>query len=92
MVSFLEYNPIFHPAIMQVFGKTLICRSLDLCSHFARTANLDCITPEGKHACVHCIGMYTLWIMACAYVEILCIVILNLTAIVYIVCVYMNKI
>ena len=64
MVSFLEYNPIFHPAIMQVFGKTLICRSLDLCSHFARTANLDCITPEGKHTCVHCIGIYTLWIMA----------------------------
>ena len=50
MVSFLEYNPIFHPAIMQVFGKTLICRSLDLCSHFARTANLDCITPEGNIA------------------------------------------
>lgn len=55
MVSFLEYNPMFHPAIMQVFGKTLICRSLDLCSHFARTANLDCITPEGN------ITIYIVW-------------------------------
>ena len=53
MVSFLEYNPMFHPAIMQVFGKTLICRSIDLCSHFARTANLDCITPEGKHGYIY---------------------------------------
>ena len=48
LVNFLEYNPLFHPAIMQVFGKTLVCRSIDLCSHFAKTANLDCITPEGE--------------------------------------------
>ena len=50
MVQHLNFNPMYKPAIMQVFGKTLICRDMDKASHFAKTANLDCITLEGTCA------------------------------------------
>jgi len=43
----MQFNPMFQPAIMQVFGRTLICRDMDRASHFAKNANLDCITLEG---------------------------------------------
>ena len=33
---------------MQVFGRTLICRDMDKASYFAKNANLDCITLEGR--------------------------------------------
>lgn len=47
MVQHLKFNPIFKPAIMQVFGKTLICRDMDSASQFSKTADMDCITLEG---------------------------------------------
>lgn len=49
MVQQLEFNPIFKPAIMQVFGKTLICRDMDKASQFSRSADMDCITLEGTY-------------------------------------------
>jgi chromosome segregation ATPase len=47
MVQQLEFNPIFKPAIMQVFGKTLICRDMDKASQFAKSSDMDSITLEG---------------------------------------------
>ena len=47
MVQNLKFEPIFKPAIMQVFGKTLICRDMDKASQFAKSADMDCITLEG---------------------------------------------
>ena len=52
MVERLTYNPIFRPAIYQVFGKTLICRDMDAASQFSKSADMDCITPEGRHCAV----------------------------------------
>ena len=50
MVQHLKFNPIFRPAILQVFGKTLICRDMDSASQFARSSDMDCITLEGQSA------------------------------------------
>ena len=48
MVSKLEYNPIFKAAMETIFGKTLICRSLEIASQYARGEHMDCITLDGK--------------------------------------------
>lgn len=47
MVSKLEYNPIFKAAMETIFGKTLICRSLEIASQYARGEHMDCITLDG---------------------------------------------
>ena len=47
MVSKLEYNQIFKPAMETIFGKTLICRSLEIASQYARNEHMDCITLDG---------------------------------------------
>ena len=49
MVQQMKFNPMFQPAIMQVFGKTLICRDIDKASYFAKNTNHDCITLDGTH-------------------------------------------
>lgn len=33
---------------LQVFGRTIICRDLDVATRVARTDGLDCITLEGS--------------------------------------------
>ena len=48
MVSKLEYNPIFKAAMETIFGKTLICRSLEIASQYARGEHMDCITLDGE--------------------------------------------
>ncbi|XP_078741693.1 LOW QUALITY PROTEIN: structural maintenance of chromosomes protein 3-like [Lampetra fluviatilis] len=47
MISKLTYDTIFDKAFKHVFGKTLICRSMDVSTQLARAFNLDCITLEG---------------------------------------------
>ncbi|XP_013420555.1 structural maintenance of chromosomes protein 3 [Lingula anatina] len=47
MISKLNYDPRFDCAMKHVFGKTLICRSMEVATQIARTQNLDCITLEG---------------------------------------------
>ena len=49
MISKLTYSDRFDKAIKHVFGKTLICRSMEVATQIARTQNLDCITLDGKH-------------------------------------------
>ncbi|KAG9459745.1 hypothetical protein H6P81_004253 [Aristolochia fimbriata] len=43
----LKYSSHYAPAFQQVFGRTAICRNLDVATKVARTDNLDCITLEG---------------------------------------------
>lgn len=47
MVSKLRYEPKYDKAIRYLFGKTLICRNLDVATKLARTTGLDCVTLEG---------------------------------------------
>ncbi|XP_077991930.1 structural maintenance of chromosomes protein 3-like [Glandiceps talaboti] len=47
MISKLAYEEMFDMAFKHVFGKTLVCRSMDVASQFARTHGLDCVTLEG---------------------------------------------
>jgi len=47
MLSKLNYNPKFDGCMKHCFGKTLICRSMEVASQFARTWNLDGITLDG---------------------------------------------
>lgn len=48
MISKLRYNPNFDKAFKHVFGKTLICRSMEVSTQLARAFTMDCITLEGK--------------------------------------------
>ncbi|KAK6235317.1 hypothetical protein SCA6_010654 [Theobroma cacao] len=43
----LNFSPKFTPAFAQVFGRTVICRDIDVATRVARTDGLDCITLEG---------------------------------------------
>ncbi|XWS71366.1 hypothetical protein CRYUN_Cryun03dG0132600 [Craigia yunnanensis] len=43
----LNFSPKFAPAFAQVFGRTVICRDIDVATRVARTDGLDCITLEG---------------------------------------------
>ncbi len=47
VINQLQFDPMFQPALMQIFGKTLICRDMDRASQYAKNASLDCITLEG---------------------------------------------
>lgn len=48
MISKLRYNPKFDKAFKHVFGKTLICRSMEVSTQLARAFTMDCITLEGE--------------------------------------------
>ncbi|XP_010254292.1 PREDICTED: structural maintenance of chromosomes protein 3 [Nelumbo nucifera] len=43
----LKFSSRHTPAFAQVFGRTVICRDLDVATRVARTDGLDCITLEG---------------------------------------------
>ena len=47
MVKRLNFNAMFRPVMLHVFGKTLICRTIEVASQFSQSANLDCITIAG---------------------------------------------
>ena len=47
MVEQMKFNPMFQPAMMQVFGRTLICRDIDKASFFAKNSSHDCVTLDG---------------------------------------------
>lgn len=47
MISKLRYSPKFDKAFKHVFGKTLICRSMEVSTQLARAFTMDCITLEG---------------------------------------------
>ncbi|KAL4188470.1 hypothetical protein AMTRI_Chr08g160350 [Amborella trichopoda] len=43
----MKYSDRFKPAFKQVFGRTVVCRDLDVATKTAKTHGLDCITLEG---------------------------------------------
>lgn len=47
MISKLKFQPKFEQVMKYIYGKTLICRNLEVATQIARTSNLDCITLEG---------------------------------------------
>lgn len=49
MIRHLKYGEKFDTVMKHVFGKTLICRSMEVATQFARTQNLDCITLGGLY-------------------------------------------
>ena len=48
MVSNLEYESSLGNIYKHVFGKTLICRNIEVATSFSRAQNLDCVTLEGE--------------------------------------------
>lgn len=47
MVTKLCYDAKYDAVIRYLFGKTLICRNLDVATKLARSTGLDCITLDG---------------------------------------------
>jgi len=47
MVSKLEYAEKYDTALRYIFGRTLICRNLEVATQLARTTGLDCVTLDG---------------------------------------------
>ncbi|KAK3692256.1 RecF/RecN/SMC [Podospora appendiculata] len=47
LINKIEFDPKYEKAFQQVFGRTIVCPSLTIASQYARTHNLDAITPEG---------------------------------------------
>ncbi|CAN7999301.1 unnamed protein product, partial [Ixodes pacificus] len=53
MISKLNFDSKFESAMKYIYGKTLICRNLEVATQIARTSNLDCITLDGKQVVSH---------------------------------------
>lgn len=47
MISKLKFNPKFKVAMEQVFGKTVICPTLEAAAQFSKANNLNAITLDG---------------------------------------------
>jgi structural maintenance of chromosome 3 (chondroitin sulfate proteoglycan 6) len=49
MIDKIEYDAMFKPAVAQIFGRTLICRDLEVAAHYSRQPgmNMSCVTLEG---------------------------------------------
>ncbi|KAK7571814.1 hypothetical protein V9T40_014286 [Parthenolecanium corni] len=47
MVNKLEYEVKLDKAMRYIFGKTLICRNLEIATEISKQYNLDCITLDG---------------------------------------------
>lgn len=47
MITKVEFNALFKPALQLAFGRTLICRNQDTCSQYSKSHDMDTITLEG---------------------------------------------
>ncbi|TPX59672.1 hypothetical protein PhCBS80983_g02285 [Powellomyces hirtus] len=50
MLNKLRFDEQYRPAFEQVFGKALICPTLEVASGYARTQGLNCVTLHGDRA------------------------------------------
>ncbi|KAJ3013173.1 UNVERIFIED_CONTAM: Structural maintenance of chromosomes protein 3, partial [Siphonaria sp. JEL0065] len=50
MISKLQYDPLYHKAFLQVFGKAVICPNLTMAAQYARQDGLTAVTYEGDRA------------------------------------------
>lgn len=56
MVKKLVYDPKLDKAMRYIFGKTLICRNLEIATSISKQYGLDCITIDGDQVIItlHC--------------------------------------
>ena len=47
LIDKIEFEERFEIVMLYVFGKTLICRNIEVATRFARQHNYDCITLDG---------------------------------------------
>ncbi|KAJ2899590.1 putative chromosome segregation protein [Zalerion maritima] len=47
LISKIKYDDMYENAFQEVFGKTLLCNSLEKAAAYAAQHGVDCITPEG---------------------------------------------
>lgn len=47
MVSKMNYTMRYDKALKYIFGRTLICRNLEVATQMAKTSRLDCVTMDG---------------------------------------------
>ena len=47
MVSKMNYDDRYDKALRYIFGRTLICRNLEVATQLAKTNRLDCVTMDG---------------------------------------------
>lgn len=50
MVRKLKFDAKFERAFREVFGRTMICKTIDIASEVARSAQLNCVTVDGDQA------------------------------------------
>ncbi|KFM27906.1 Structural maintenance of chromosomes protein 3 [Auxenochlorella protothecoides] len=50
LLDFLSFDPALRPAMLQVFGKTLVCRDLAAAARVARETDVACVTMDGDVA------------------------------------------
>ena len=50
LVKVVKHKPVYQKAMAHVFGRTLLCRTIDLASEVALSANLNCVTLDGDQA------------------------------------------
>ena len=48
MINLLKYDKKLKNAMAHVFGKTLVCKNLDVATEMAKKSGLNCVTPEGE--------------------------------------------
>ena len=53
MIRELKFDAKIRHAMLTVFGKTLMCRDIDVASQYSKSANLDCVTMEGRQRLLH---------------------------------------
>lgn len=49
LVDEITCEPMFAPAVRHVFGRTLLCRKLEVAAMSAKQYKFDCITPDGSY-------------------------------------------
>lgn len=52
MVNKLKYEPHLDKAMRFIFGKTLICRNLEIATTISKQSMLDCITIDGDQVSI----------------------------------------
>ncbi|ORY69792.1 RecF/RecN/SMC [Pseudomassariella vexata] len=50
LLSKIQYDPKYEKAFQQVFGKAIVCPNLTVAAQYARSHNIDAITPDGDTA------------------------------------------
>lgn len=50
LINKIRYEAAIASAAKFVFGKTLVCRHLDIATELCKDYNMDCVTPDGDTA------------------------------------------